>query len=56
MTVFTLDVRYGEKIIPKIRRQYFPDAFPAAALITVSGFARPDMMIEIQAIAVVGEE
>ena len=56
MTVFTLDVRYGEKIIPEIRRQYFPDAFPAAALITVSGFARPDMMIEIQAIAVVGEE
>jgi enamine deaminase RidA (YjgF/YER057c/UK114 family) len=56
MTVFTLDVRYGEEIIPRIRRQYFPDAFPAAALITVSGFARPDMMIEIQAIAVVGDE
>ena len=56
MTVFTLDVRYGEKIIPEIRRQYFPDAFPAAALIAVSGFARPDMMIEIQAIAVVGDE
>jgi len=55
-TVFTLGVRYGEEIIPEIRRQYFPDAFPAAALITVSGFARPDMMIEIQAIAVVGEE
>ncbi len=54
-TVFTLDTRYGEEIIPKIRRQYFPDNFPAAALITVSGFARSDMMIEIQAVAVVGD-
>ena len=54
-TVFTLDTRYGADIVPKIRRQYFPDNFPAAALITVSGFARPDMMIEIQAIAVIGE-
>ena len=55
-TIFTLDVRHGEEIIPRIRRHYFPDAFPAAALITVSGFARPDMMIEIQAVAVVGDE
>ena len=28
---------------------------PAAALITVAGFAKPEMMVEIQAIAVIGE-
>ena len=34
-----------------------PDASPSAsALITVSNFARPGMLIEIQGIAVIGDE
>lgn len=55
MTVFIKDSRDGERFV-ELRKQYFPDGFPGSALITVSGFAVPEMMIEIQAIAVVGDE
>lgn len=51
MTVFILDVRHGDRFT-EIRKQYFPDDFPASAMITVTGFAQPEMMIEIQGIAV----
>jgi len=37
------------------RREFFPAGnFPASAMITVSHFARPGMLIEIQGVAVVG--
>jgi 2-iminobutanoate/2-iminopropanoate deaminase len=55
MTVFILDVRHGDRFV-ELRKQYFADGYPASALITVAGFANPDMMLEIQAIAVVGDE
>ena len=54
MTVFIADVRYGDRLV-QIRREMFPkENFPASALITVSGFARPGMLIEIQGVAVIG--
>ena len=37
----------------RIRREVFKEKFPASALITCAGFARTDMMVEIQGIAVV---
>lgn len=53
MTVFIIDARYGDRFI-EIRKEIFPDGnFPASALITVAGFARPAMMVEIQCVAVV---
>ena len=53
MTVFINDPRYGDAFV-KLRGEIFKDGkFPASALITVSHFARPGMLIEIQAIAVV---
>lgn len=53
MTVFIVDARHGTRFT-EIRGEYFEGTnFPASALITVSGFAQPDMMIEIQGIAVV---
>ena len=55
MTVFIIDARYGDRFV-EIRKQVFPDGnFPASALITVAGFARASMMIEIQCVAVVPE-
>jgi 2-iminobutanoate/2-iminopropanoate deaminase len=55
MTVFITDVRYGDRFV-EIRKETFRDGnFPASALITVSGFAQPGMMIEIQGIAVIGD-
>ena len=53
MTVYILDARYGDNFI-KIRKKYF-EKFPASALLTVSGFAHPDMMVEIQGIAVIND-
>ena len=55
MTVFILDVRYGNQFV-EIRKEYFPEGYPCSALITVAGFAKSEMMVEIQAIAVVGED
>ena len=52
MTVFLKDSRHGDTFVA-IRRSYFPDNFPASALIAVSGFARPEALIEIQAVAIV---
>jgi enamine deaminase RidA (YjgF/YER057c/UK114 family) len=53
MTVFINDPRHGDTFV-KIRKEKFSDgAFPASALITVSHFARPGIVIEIQGIAVV---
>jgi enamine deaminase RidA (YjgF/YER057c/UK114 family) len=53
MTVFINDPRNGDRFID-IRRKMFSDGkYPASALITVSNFAQPGMLIEIQGIAVI---
>lgn len=53
MTVFINDPRHGDSFV-KIRQEIFSDGkFPASALITVTNFARPGMLIEIQGIAVI---
>jgi len=55
MTVFINDPRYGDQFV-KLRHEMFPDGkFPASALITVSNFAQPGMLIEIQGVAVIGD-
>jgi 2-iminobutanoate/2-iminopropanoate deaminase len=54
MTVFINDPRNGDRFV-ELRRGFFPNGnFPASALITVSHFARPGMLIEIQGVAVIG--
>jgi len=53
MTVFIGDVRNGDRLT-EIRREIFKECFPGSALITVSGFARPGILIEIQGMAVIG--
>jgi len=55
MTVFINDPRNGDPFV-KLRREMFPDGkFPASALITVSNFAQPGILIEIQGVAVIAE-
>jgi 2-iminobutanoate/2-iminopropanoate deaminase len=53
MTVFINDVRLGDRLT-EIRKEIFKQCFPGSALITVTGFARPGILIEIQGMAVVG--
>lgn len=52
MTVFIADTRFGDRFT-QIRKEQFKSGYPASALLTVSGFARPEMLVEIQAVAVV---
>ncbi|PPR11801.1 MAG: hypothetical protein CFH41_00676 [Alphaproteobacteria bacterium MarineAlpha11_Bin1] len=53
MTVFIIDSRYGTEFT-ELRKELFPDGnYPGSALITCAGFAQPEMMVEIQGIAVV---
>jgi enamine deaminase RidA (YjgF/YER057c/UK114 family) len=54
MTVFINDPRHGDRFV-ELRREIFANGnFPASALITVSHFARPGMLIEVQGVAVIG--
>ena len=53
MTVFINDPRNGDRFV-EIRNEHFSDGrFPGSALVTVSNFARPGCVIEIQGIAVI---
>ena len=53
MTVFITDARFGDRFT-QLRREIFGDNFPASALITVAGLARPEMLVEVQGVAVAG--
>ena len=55
MTVFINDVRLGDQFV-RIRQEVFKECFPASALITVTGFARPGLMVEVQGVAVIGSK
>jgi enamine deaminase RidA (YjgF/YER057c/UK114 family) len=52
MTVFLTDPRHTTPMT-EIRNEVFGTDFPASAAITVTGFADPAMLIEIQGVAVV---
>jgi enamine deaminase RidA (YjgF/YER057c/UK114 family) len=52
MTVFLIDARHTTRMT-EIRTEVFGKDFPASAAITVAGFADPNMLIEIQAVAVI---
>jgi enamine deaminase RidA (YjgF/YER057c/UK114 family) len=53
MTVFINDARHGDRFVA-IRREHFPDGrYPCSALLTISAFARPGILIEIQGVAVI---
>src|SRR5258708_3074553 len=55
MTVFINDSGCGEQLV-KMRHEMLPDGkFPASALISVSNFAQPGILIEIQGVAVISE-
>ena len=53
MTVFITDARLGDRFT-QLRCEIFGDDFPASALITIAGLARPEMLVEVQGIAVIG--
>jgi len=52
MTVFIKDPRHGDRFV-ELRGEIFKERFPASALITVTGFARPEILVEVQGVAVI---
>jgi 2-iminobutanoate/2-iminopropanoate deaminase len=52
MTVFITDARPGDRFT-ELRKKIFCDNFPASALITVAGLARPELLVEVQGVAVI---
>jgi enamine deaminase RidA (YjgF/YER057c/UK114 family) len=54
MTVFIRNQADGDEFV-KIRAEIFKSGYPASALITAKDFAVPQLLVEIQAIAVIGE-
>jgi 2-iminobutanoate/2-iminopropanoate deaminase len=53
MTVFITDARFGDRFT-QLRKEIFGDNFPASALITIARLARPELLVEVQGIAVIG--
>ena len=53
MTVFITDQRHGDRFV-ELRKEIFGGDFPASALITCRALARPELLVEVQGIAVVG--
>lgn len=53
MTVFITDMANGTRFT-QLRKEFFKEnKYPASALIGIKALARPEMMVEIQAIAVI---
>lgn len=52
VTVFVTDMRYFDDIA-EVRVRYFPKNGPASTIVEVSKLALPDLLIEIEAVAVV---
>ncbi len=41
--------------IGEMRKEYFQKGFPCSALVGIDSLARPEMMVEVQAVAVLGD-
>ena len=54
LTVFTTDVRY-HRDINEVRREILGSNFPTSTMVQVVALARPELLLEINAIAVVPE-
>ena len=54
MTVYIGDARYGDQFVKLRATKFEPGHYPSSALITVVGFTRPGMLLEVKATAVVG--
>jgi reactive intermediate/imine deaminase len=50
VTIMVTDMKYLDRII-SFREEYFTEPYPADTLLQVAGLARPDWLVEIDAIA-----
>src|SRR5919199_2592579 len=52
ITVYLTDARFREAVT-QVRSRYLGQTLPASTLVVVAGLARPDLLVEIEGIAVV---
>jgi enamine deaminase RidA (YjgF/YER057c/UK114 family) len=55
MTVMIRNQSDGDEFV-RIRGEFFKDKFPASMLITAKDFANPDLLVEIQSVAVIDDQ
>lgn len=54
MTVYIVDVANNTRLV-ELRKEFFADdSYPASTLVTVAALNRPELMVEISAVAVIG--
>jgi len=53
VTVFIRDMRHYDEI-HEVRRRYFEEPYPASSMVEVSALIDPRLLIEIEAVAVIG--
>jgi 2-iminobutanoate/2-iminopropanoate deaminase len=53
VTVFITDMRHYDDI-HEVRRRYFEEPYPASSMVEVSALIDPRLLIEIEAVAVIG--
>jgi 2-iminobutanoate/2-iminopropanoate deaminase len=56
ITVFLNDPRNGEHMATLRRELFAAGKYPGSTMITVSNFAQPGMLIEIEGVAVIGDK
>ena len=54
VTVFVTNVAEHYSQIHQVRAEYFPNDYPASTMVEVKALVQPELLIEIEAIAVVG--
>ena len=54
LNIYVTDMAGFRMKTGEIRREYFTEDFPATTLVEVKSLARPEFMVEIEAIAAVG--
>ena len=55
MTVMVRNQSDGDEFV-RIRGEFFKGRYPASMLITAKDFANPDLLVEIQSVAVIGDQ
>ena len=55
MTVMIRNQADGDEFV-KVRGEFFKSKFPASMLITAKDFANSDLLVEIQSVAVIGDQ
>ena len=53
VTVFILDMAHYDEI-HEVRRRFFEEPYPASSMVEVSALIDPSLLIEIEAVAVIG--